>query len=114
MTCKALLRFADACWTSSGVANSERVGVAQTCRKPLMEFYADGVRQKRLRFVVDAQNLLPHGVRPAGEKAAFGRRPPAFHAQNARNIDSLAAELSDQRISCTVITQCRDGQNTRA
>src|SRR5712692_8034767 len=96
------------------VGNSKRVGVAQPCRTPLMEFYADGVRQKRLRFVVDAQNLLPHGVRPAGEKAAFGRRPPAFHAQNARNIDSLAAELSDKHVSSSVITDSGDGQNARA
>jgi hypothetical protein len=48
---------------------------------------------------------------PAGEKAAFGRRGPAFDTENSGNIDSLAAEMSDQRVSRGVIADCRNGQD---
>src|SRR5438445_531409 len=86
----------------------------QICGEPSMNFLSDGVRQRRFRFVVDAQNLLSHGMRPAGEKAAFGWRGPAFHSENAGNIDSLPAEMSDQRLSRRVITDSGDGQDARA
>src|SRR5260370_18403070 len=81
------------------VGNSERVGVAQTCRKSLMELFSNRVRQRRFRFVVDAQNLLSHGVRPASQKAAFGRRRSAFPADNTVTPDCLAAKWRDQRVS---------------
>src|SRR5260370_2437097 len=79
-----------------------------------MELFSNGVREGRFRFVVDAQNLLSHGVRPAGEKAALGGSSPAFHAENPGNIDSLAAEMSDQRLSGGVIDEHGTGQDLGA
>src|SRR5260370_9518902 len=79
-----------------------------------MELFSNGVREGRFRFVVDAQNLLSHGVRPAGEKAALGGSSPAFHAENPGNIDSLAAEMSDQRLSRAVIADHANGQDLAA
>ena len=79
-----------------------------------MELFSNGVREGRFRFVVDAQNLLPHGVRPAGEKAALGGGSPAFHAENAGDIDSLAAEMSDQRLSRGIIADRCNGQDSGA
>src|SRR6267143_896914 len=79
-----------------------------------MELFSNGVREGRFRFVVDAQNLLSHGVRPAGEKAALGGSSPAFHAENPGNIDSLAAEMSDQRLSRGVIADHGNGQDLGA
>ena len=90
------------------------MGLSEICRKPLMELFSNGVRQRQFRFVVDAQNLLPHGVCPAGEKAAFGRRRPAFHAENARDIDSQATKMSNQRVPRRVIANGGDGKNVRA
>ena len=90
------------------------MGIAQIRSKPLMEFFSNGVRQRRFRFVVDAQNLLSHGVRPAGEKAALGGGSPAFHAENAGDIDSLAAEMSDQRLSRGIIADRGNRQDSGA
>src|SRR5260370_25112995 len=79
-----------------------------------MELFSNGVWQRRFWFVVDAQNLLSYGMRPASEKAAFGWRRPALHAENAGDIDSLTAKMSDQRISRGVIANSADGQDSRA
>src|ERR1700674_2792845 len=79
-----------------------------------MELFSNGVRQRRFRFIVDAQHLLSRGVRPAGEKAAFGRRRPALHAENIGNIDALAAEMSDQSIARSIIANRGNGQDARA
>ena len=79
-----------------------------------MEFFSNHIGQRRFRFVVNAQNLLPHGVRPAGEKAAFRRRRPASHAENAGNIAAQAAEIRNQRVSCGVITHGRNRKDARA
>src|SRR6266849_11139600 len=78
------------------VGNSERVGMAQICKKPLMEFFSNSLWQRRFRVVVDAKNLLSHGVRPASEKAAFGWRGPALYPKDAGNVNARAAEMSDQ------------------
>jgi hypothetical protein len=53
-------------------------------------------------------------VRPASEKAAFGGRGPALYPKDAGNVNALAAEMSDQRISCRVIAHSGDGQDPRA
>jgi hypothetical protein len=90
------------------------VGVAQIGGKPLMELISNGVRQRRFRLVIHAQNLLSHGVRPASQKAAFSRRRPAFHAKNTGNVNSLTAKMSDQRISRGIIANSADRQDSRA
>src|ERR1700694_1837088 len=77
-----------------------------------MELFSNRVGQRRFRFVVHAQNLLSHGVRPACQKAAFGRRGAAFHADNTGNADSLAAKGSNQRVSRGVIANSGNGQDT--
>jgi len=53
-------------------------------------------------------------VRPARQKAALGRRRPALHTENPGNVDSLAVELNDQRVSGEVIAHRCDRQDVRA
>ena len=96
------------------VRNSEGVSLAQIAGKPLMDLFSNGIRQRRFRFVVNAQNLLSHGMRPPGKKAAFRWRCPAFHTKDSGHIDALAAEMSDQRVPCGVITHRRNRQDARA
>src|SRR5260370_26666823 len=79
-----------------------------------MELFSNGVWQRRFWFVVDPQNLLSYGMRPASEKAAFGWRRPALHAENAGDIDSLVAEMGNQSVSRTIIAHRSDGQDSRA
>src|SRR5260370_37407074 len=78
-----------------------------------MELFSNGVWQRRFWFVVDAQNLVSYGMRPASEKAAFGWRRPALHAENAGDIDSLVAEMGNQSVSRGVIANSADGQDAR-
>ena len=40
-----------------------------------------GFGKRRLRFAVDAKNLLADGVRPAGKEAGLGGSRPAFDAR---------------------------------
>src|SRR5882757_6064452 len=96
------------------VGDRKRVSCAQTCSKALMELIPNVVRQRRRWFVIDAQYLLPHRVRPAGKKASFGRRCPAFYSDNSGHVDAPAPEISDQRISRNVITYRADGQDAGA
>src|SRR5882762_9592451 len=96
------------------VGHRQRVGMAETYRKPLLELFSDRIRQRRFRLVIDAQDLLSHGVRPARQKAALGRRRPALHTENPGNVDSLAVELNDQRVSGEVIAHRCDRQDVRA
>ncbi len=109
-----LLHKFRSCDAESVIGNSERVSLAQICGKPPAEFFLNGSRQRRLRFVIDAQNLLSHSVSPASEKTAFGRRGPAFHAENTGNINPLAAEVGDQCVACGVMTNRSDGQDSCA
>jgi len=42
-----------------------------------MKFFSNGIRQRRFRFVIDAQNLLPDGVaQPARKRVLVGVLQP--------------------------------------
>src|SRR5258707_13947496 len=53
-------------------------------------------------------------MRPAGEKASLGWRGPTLHAENAGDVDLLAAKMSDQRVPSGVIANGGDGEDARA
>ncbi len=65
-------------------------------------------------LAIDAQHLLPYGVRPASQKARLGRSGMALEAENAGNIHALFFEVRDQRIARVVLPHRGDGKHPRA
>jgi hypothetical protein len=90
------------------------VRAAHICGQLRLEFFSDGIGQGRSGFVIDAQNLLADSVRPSSEKTPFRWRPPALYAKDAGNVDTLASEMSNQRVASGVIADSCYGQDARA
>ena len=79
-----------------------------------LQFFVNALGQRRLRLAIDAENLLTHGVGPAGEDACFGGSGPTFDAQDTRNVDAFAAEISDERIAGGIIADGAEGKDPGA
>ncbi len=91
------------------VGNRERVRGTQFREKRLLQLPAGALRKRRLRLTVNAQHLLPDGVRPAGKEARFRGSRPAFHAMNPGNIDAPSAKIGDEGVACRVVADSADG-----
>jgi hypothetical protein len=67
-----------------------------------------------LWLAVDTKDLLADGVGPSSEEAGLGRSTPVSNSQDSGNVHALAAEASDESISCGITADCGYGQNARA
>ena len=79
-----------------------------------LELFVHCFRDGRLRFAIDAQNLLADGVGPAGKDACLGGSRPTLDAENAGDIDTLASEVGDERVASGVIADSADGKHACA
>ena len=104
-----------------GVGAAEAVvGEQNGVRVPraLLEFARDGFpgarRQRLARFVIDAENLLLAGVRPAGEKTRLRGRGPTRDSFDTRNVDLLGAQQFKKRAPRGIVRDGADRQHVRA
>src|SRR5258707_13618838 len=104
-----------------GLANQGRTGNAKAilgkrqgvcganfCRQKLLDFLARGFGEGGLRLTIHAENLLAHGVRPAGEEARLGWRGPAFYSRNSGNVHAFAAEIFKKRVALDVLARSEE------